>query len=274
MNRKRPLTQPDVPLQPLVLRRLQVRCGGWRLLALRVNRHLEPFDRMSPHQHAHGQLLLYLRGQGILRIEGKDFPAGVGSVFFIPAGRRHGFQETGARRAICLVADLQGEKKLRTGRLTAEQMAEIRVRWAQLANSRSRSEFAEAGAALLILGICREACEGKGQAGSPVSGVLHRLERSFRQNLQGRWPRVSECAAEAGFQKDYLNRLIRSAIGLTLGQWRAKKMLERAEQELKKPGKIQDIALRCGFPDPNYFHRWFRQQTGCSPKTWRTNWTP
>lgn len=271
MKDRRVLTQPDVPLQPLVLRRLQVRCGPWRVRELRVNRHLEPFDRMSPHRHPHGQLLLYLRGQGIMRIEGKDFSAGVGSVFFIPAGRRHGFQETGARRAICLVADLHGEKKLRRGRLSAEQMAEIRMRWSQLANVRNRSEFAEAGSALLILGICREACEGRGHPGNPASGVIRLLERSFRQDTNGRWPSVAKCALVTGFQKDYLNRLIRGAIGLTLGQWRAKKILEKAEHELKKSGKIQDIAWRCGFPDPNYFHRWFRQQTGSSPRTWRMN---
>jgi len=270
MRRSPILTQPDVPLQPLVLRRLRLRCGYWRVLQLRVNRHLEPFDQMSPHRHPHGQLLLYLRGQGILRVEGENYPAGVGSVFFVPAGRQHGFQETGTRRAICLVSDFHGEESFRMGHLTVEQMVEIRIRWAQLANSRNRSEFGAAGAALLILGICREACDGGKQPGNPASGTLHRLERVFRQGPDDEWPSITRLAADVGLQKDYLNRLIRNATGLTLGQWRAKKILEKVEKEIQKPDKIQDIAIRCGFPDPNYFIRWFRRQTGSSPKVWRS----
>jgi hypothetical protein len=54
----------EAPLQPLLLRNLQLRCGDWSIRSLRVNRHLQPFDRVAPHRHPHGQLLLYLRGRG------------------------------------------------------------------------------------------------------------------------------------------------------------------------------------------------------------------
>ncbi|NBR68666.1 MAG: cupin domain-containing protein [Verrucomicrobia bacterium] len=100
---------PDVPLQPVVLREMRVRCGKWSITGLRVNRHLQPFDQMTPHAHPHGQLLLYLRGRGIQRVGSKSYPVSAGSVFFVPAGMTHGFEETGPRRAICLVADWRGD---------------------------------------------------------------------------------------------------------------------------------------------------------------------
>jgi len=72
-----------------------------------------------------------------------------------------------------------------------------------------------------------------------------------------------------GLQKDYLNRLIRSGTGLTLGQWRAKKILAEVEKELRRGGKMVEVAERCGFMDANYFTRWFRRQTGMTPKAWQ-----
>jgi AraC family L-rhamnose operon transcriptional activator RhaR len=99
--------------------------------------------------------------------------------------------------------------------------------------------------------------------------LVARLEREWRQNDEGRWPSPAELARRVGLQKDYLNRLVRSATGLTLGQWRAKKILTAVEGELRKGGKMVEVGDRCGFADANYFARWFRRQTGTSPKQWQ-----
>ena len=70
-------------MQPLLLRNLQLRCGDWSIRSLRVNRHLQPFDRVAPHRHPHGQLLLYLRGRGEQQVDEKKWSVGAGAVFFI-----------------------------------------------------------------------------------------------------------------------------------------------------------------------------------------------
>jgi AraC-like DNA-binding protein len=41
------------------------------------------------------------------------------------------------------------------------------------------------------------------------------------------------------------------------------------EAELLKGGKMIEVGDRCGFPDANYFTRWFRRQTGVTPKVWQ-----
>lgn len=260
---------PDVPLQPLVLREMRVRCGRWHITGLRVNRHLQPFDRMSPHIHAHGQLLLYLRGRGLQRAGTASFPVSAGSVFFIPRGMRHGFEETGPRRAICLVADWVGEQKFRTGYLGAEAMAEVRTRLSLLGIGSRGADLEVAGTALQIISLCLTACDPSTSGPSPSRGLITRLQRECRQDGDWCWPSVGELSRRVGFQKDYLNRLVRGSTGLTLGQWRAKKILATAETELRKGGKIFEVADRCGFRDANYFTRWFRQQTGLSPAGWR-----
>ena len=264
----------EAPLQPLLLRNLQLRCGDWSIRSLRVNRHLQPFDRVAPHRHPHGQLLLYLRGRGEQQVDQKKWSVGAGAVFFIPPGKKHAFRETGPRRAICLVVDLAGggvrRWGFRHGFLPAERMAEVRQRVAGMGEGRSSGlELSAGSAALLVLEVCRQACRGgavKNEVGSPV---IRRLERVWRMDEEGKWPRPGELAKRVGLQKDYLNRMVRLSSGLTLGQWRAGELLRSVETDIKKGLRVFDVASRAGFTDQNYFSRWFRKQTGLAPTRWR-----
>jgi len=263
----------EAPLQPLLLRNLQLRCGDWSIRSLRVNRHLQPFDRVAPHTHTHGQLLLYLRGRGEQQVDQKKWSVGAGAVFFIPPGKKHAFRETGPRRAICLVVDLAGggvrRWGFRHGFLPAERMAEVRQRVAGMGVGRSSGlELSAGSAALLVLEVCRQACRGgavKNEVGSPV---IRRLERVWRMDEEGKWPRPGELAKRVGLQKDYLNRMVRLSSGLTLGQWRAGELLRSVEADIKKGLRVFDVAGRSGFTDQNYFSRWFRKQTGLAPTRW------
>ncbi len=260
------------PVQPIILRRLQLRCGDWSVRSLRVNRHLQPFDRFAPHRHAHGQLLLYLRGRGEQRVGQRRHPVGPGAVFFIPPGRIHEFREQAPRRAICLVADLSGaapkKSGFRYGRLSAEALATVRQQVATLSEESGRHlDLTAGGAALLIVETCRSACSGEASP-HPGTTVLARLQRAWRMNDGGHWPRPGELARRTGLQKDYLNRLVRRACGLTLGQWRDRELLRTAENELKRGVRVAAVSESLGFSDPSYFARWVRKQTGLPPSHW------
>ncbi len=265
---------PPPPVEPIVLRRLHLRCGDWSVRALRVNRHLQPFDRYAPHRHTHGQLLLYLRGHGEQRIGRRRYPVGPGAVFFIPPGRPHEFREQAPRRAICLVANLGGAAPRRTGcrhaHLSAESLANVRQHVAALSSEDGRTlDLAAGGAALLILDACRRACTGKAQPHQSNAAILTRLQRAWCADNDGRRPRPAELARRAGLQKDYLNRLVKRACGLTLGQWRDRELLRSAEQELRRGARVAAVCESLGFSDPNYFARWFRKQTGLPPSQWQ-----
>ena len=264
----------EAPLQPLLLKNLQLRCGDWSIRSLRVNRHLQPFDRVAPHTHGHGQLLLYLRGRGEQQVDQKKWAVGAGAVFFIPPGKKHAFRETGPRRAICLVVDLAGggvrRWGFRHGFLPAERMAEVRQRVAGMGMGRSSGlELSAGSAALLVLDVCRQACRGAGVKNEVGSSVIRRLERVWRIDEDGKWPRPGELAKRVGLQKDYLNRMVRLSSGLTLGQWRAGELLRSVEADIQKGLRVFDVAGRAGFTDQNYFSRWFRKQTGLAPTRWR-----
>jgi AraC family transcriptional regulator, transcriptional activator of pobA len=265
---------PSAPVQPIVLRHLRLRCGDWSVRSLRVNRHLQPFDHYAPHRHAHGQLLLYLRGHGEQRVGRKPYVVGPGAVFFIPPGRVHEFLEKAPRRAICLVADLGGpavkRQGFRHGWLSAENLAAVRQQVAPLsAEGGGPLDLSAGGAALMIIEACRRQCAGEPAWPSGRAAILRRLQRAWIPNKDGQWPRPAELARRVGLQKDYLNRLARRACGLTLGQWRDRELLRGAEAELKKGRSVTATAEAAGFSDASYFARWFRKQTGLPPSHWQ-----
>jgi len=279
VSKKSPRKQGGTPFRPILLKRLHLRCGDWVVHGLRLNRHLQPFDTESPHRHSHGQLLVYLRGRGRQRIGETLHPVAPGAVFFIPSGVEHAFLEEAPRLAICLVADLGGAGPQSfgtgTGWLPAEELAQVRERLNQLAHERpERSErsgsleLGAGGTALLLLDSCRRACVNHPASPRQGSAVTRRLRRSMEPGLLP--PAPAEMARRVGLQKDYLNRLVRRSTGLTLGQWRAREMLVSCERELAKGGPIGETALALGFSDANYFSRWFRKQTGMTPRTWQS----
>lgn len=267
-----------VPVRPVLLRKLRLKCGDWSVRELRVNRHLQPFDTESPHRHSHGQLLLYLRGKGSQRVGRDHHPVAPGAVFFIPPGTEHSFTEHSPRLAICLVADLAGKGPARFGKasgwLPAEDLATVRERLNRLAHERGEDknpsgelELGAGGTALHLLDACRRACLGTRQEPRTGSSTVRKLQRVVAPGEP--LPAPAELARRVGLQKDHLNRLVRRSTGLTLGQWRASRMLAAAERELAREGTIGEAAGRLGFPDANYFSRWFRRQTGMTPSSWR-----
>ena len=277
--KKPPRKRGEAPFRPILLKRLHLRCGDWSVRELRLNRHLQPFDKESPHRHSHGQLLVYLRGRGEQRIADKLYPVAPGAIFFIPAGTEHAFVERAPRLAICLVADLGGAGPKRfgtgTGWLPAEELAQVRERLNQLAHEgregagrSSALELGAGGTALLLLESCRLACIAHPARTRQGSAVTRRLFRSIERG--GLPPPPGELARRVGLQQDYLNRLVRRSTGLTLGQWRAREILRTSEQELTKGGPIGKTALALGFSDANYFSRWFRKQTGMCPTAWQS----
>lgn len=267
------------PIRPILLKRLHLRCGDWMVRELRVNRHLQPFDQEQPHHHPHAQLLLYLRGRGEQRIGQRHLPVGPGAVFFIPPGMEHAFLEHSPRLAICLVADLSGAgpKHLgtATGWLPAEELARVRERINQLSHEHPKMqpspgalELGAGGTTLLLLESCRRACLAIPPVTNEGSAITKRLLRSLDSNGLPSTP--GQLARTIGLQQDYLNRLVRRTTGLTLGQWRCKELLKACERELARSGPIGEAALRLGFSDANYFSRWFRRQTGMTPRSWQT----
>ena len=265
--------------RPLLIQDLNIQLPGLKILRIRLNRHL-PEARWTEHKHDHDQLLIYLMGRGQQRIDGALYPARPGTVIHIPPGSMHAFEQQPGRQPLCLVVDLEMEARRGVNRvcdqLTAEQLAETRSRMATLFRHPQveRREMAlRVGAVVLdVLDIALRSLSWL----DPVNRfsvtrhytVAKRVERLLEAR-DGAEMSLHQMAALTGYQHDHLNRLLRAECGLTLGQLRARVRLRRAAAFLAEKKSVQSTAEAVGILDPNYFARWFRQQTGVSPSVWR-----
>jgi AraC-like DNA-binding protein len=77
-------------------------------------------------------------------------------------------------------------------------------------------------------------------------------------------------ASQLGIAEDYLSRIFKKEMGLTLWNYLTLLRLDFARREILLTGdSVAAIALRSGFADPAYFDRLFKKQYGSAPTTLR-----
>jgi AraC-like DNA-binding protein len=110
------------------------------------------------------------------------------------------------------------------------------------------------------------------------SGLFSETERVFRcqwlvrNNLADPELGVDALAAELRCSASHLSRLFHHATGERIVEYITRIRLNNALEAIRNtPLSIKEIAVACGFNDPNYFTRVFRQHTGRSPKQYRTD---
>ncbi len=255
---------------------LQLTVGSVQVLSLAIHRHLPETTSLGSHKHAFDQFLLYLTGHGVQTIQKKNHQITAGTLVAIPAGIVHSFHRTGLRPALCLVIDFKIKSSCKPSpsvkELSSLELADIRHIISSMVHVKESAGLPwEIRRAILTLHVVETMLDAsawfpsrKGVFRSPIIQKVETILKSPDSN--GLSP--SQIAAAAGYQKDYLNRVIKQQTGLTLGQWKARERVARAKVQLKKRVKIADAAEACGFSDQNYFARWFRQQTGLSPSQW------
>jgi AraC-like DNA-binding protein len=81
------------------------------------------------------------------------------------------------------------------------------------------------------------------------------------------WPAL--CTA-SGLSRRQLDRLFRTRLGVSPGEWLDRRCAERATALLADPAlAVKTVATRCGFADASHFVRWFRRTAGVTPGAWR-----
>ncbi len=276
-------------IRPLFFRQLDIQLPGLRVRRLRLNRHLPETTAVRPHQHDYAQVLLYLGGRGLQQVgvgaKQQGHAIRTGTVVFLPPGQVHAFTETESRRPLCLVVDLdwRGAKKQRTqiAQLNQIDLSEVRQWLSQLGRyERARTGVgpAQLRASGIVLQLLDTLCRSLGLIGSapratsapalPVVSAAQRVLASAPDHLS-----LQEIAGQIGYQQDYLNRVLKTATGLTLGQMRSQQRVQQAKRLLRELRKIADVAAQLGFQDANYFARWFRLQTGQTPRQWKSGGT-
>ena len=82
---------------------------------------------------------------------------------------------------------------------------------------------------------------------------------------------VGDMAAAAATSRSGLQRKLKQAMGITPQDLLREARIKRACQLLRNSNKtVSEVAYACGFSDPKYFSRSFKQSTGQSPTEYKS----
>ena len=91
-------------------------------------------------------------------------------------------------------------------------------------------------------------------------------------NISNSDANVGDMAAAAATSRSGLQRKLKQAMGVTPQDLLREARIKRACQLLRQTDKtISEVAYACGFTDPKYFSRSFKQSTGQSPSEMRND---
>ena len=267
--------------RPIIIEKIGITLPGIEILKLRLNEHL-PEIRSSFHSHEHGQILIYLRGCGEQTVQGKRYPARAGTVIYVGPNKRHRFERERSRQPLCLVIDVNllsknNDRSIMTlGELPATELNLIRSRVSQLFGmSGTGSEDRIVAVGAVILDILDPVLRSIGWLETKVikrqrSGTINvRVGKIINDKIADASLSLSMISKMLGFQRDYLNRLLKKESGLTFSQIRSQIRLKKAQKMLMKGSSVGDVCVAVGMNDQNYFARWFRSQVGTTPTKWR-----
>lgn len=248
---------------------------GIQVHRLQLNRHLRE-TRGEDHCHPYHQVLVYLSGAGHQRLGEQWHEVKAGSVLWIEANTVHHFERNKSRDPLCLVMDFTLDESSYgiphpCFLLHHSQFSEIKARLSALFlkthNTSEPWKSVKAASVMLDLLqflafiILQKPKDGMGKLQQSLTNLLLKPENALL-NLQ-------QISKLTGYQQDHLNRLLKAECGLTLGNLRSKLRLQSAQDGILKGLPMQKVAEGLGILDPNYFSRWFKQQTGMTPSIWR-----
>ena len=108
-------------------------------------------------------------------------------------------------------------------------------------------------------------------------GILERFEHLLNEYFQTDKPHtiglpsVAYCAGELNLSANYFGDLVKKETGKAAQEYIQSKVIDVAKTRIFDQSKsVSQIAYELGFKYPQHFTRFFKQQTGASPKDYRS----
>lgn len=250
---------------------------------------------IRPHRHSGLSQLLYLRaGRARVRHEADHHWLTAGGLVIVPDMHVHGFEfdenaqgivltlaaplleRLGERVSDPLVRRLVGDFRLCSlarspgGEAIATLLTDIHAEYGGRAPG--RAALMEALLAALTVRLIRLCLPEGGEA--PVlagRGADHfgHFGRLVERHYQHHWS-VARYAGELGITPAHLNSLCRQTVGRSALQLVHERILLEAKRRLVYTAStVAQVGDHLGFADPAYFTRFFKRQTGQSPRDFR-----
>ncbi len=99
---------------------------------------------------------------------------------------------------------------------------------------------------------------------SMMKKILDYIYRNYQSDIK-----ISTLAEVFRYNSSYLGKMFRKYTGKSFNSYLEEIRIEKAKYYLEKGHKISNVAEMVGYKDINYFYCKFKQNTGCSPTTYK-----
>ncbi len=121
--------------------------------------------------------------------------------------------------------------------------------------------------------IDRQYREHNGQNPQDGSSVVYRFKKLLNQNIR-RWHTAVAYAEALHISHNHLNKLCKESLRLTALEIIHQRLLLEAKREIRFSNRtISEVAYRLGFSDVSNFNRFFKRNTGTTPRNYRAQLT-
>lgn len=246
----------------------------------------EPLHSYGPAVRPHYLIHYILDGRGRYQTEGREFLLGRGEGFLIEPNKQTfyqasaedpwsylwiGFDGTNCEKCLRAIGLGSGQPVFRCG--DGGELLELVE--AMLTHNRPDS----ASTFLLQALLCQFfACLARGMTGHTETGLsqterenlyVHQALEYIRNNYANGIT-VGDVARYVALNRSYLFTLFQRVLGVSPREYLARFRLTRARELLTlTDGSIANIALSCGYRDPQVFSKAFKQHFGITPARYR-----
>ena len=223
------------------------------------------------HQHNFHEIIVYIKGDGILYTEGKEHTVGPGNITLVPPMAKHGSVFTTETERIYINGDFNhmfsftepvviADSQKGEGTALAKMIYDNRYK-----NSEYVSALCNAFAHFLLQNLKTD-----DSIGMAVNEVINQITENFFDcniNLQ-------TILVKSGYAEDYIRARFKRFTGKTPIEFLTHVRINHAcylIDTYKASLSLFEIAEKCGYTDYIYFSRKFKQLIGISPQKYKVS---
>lgn len=223
------------------------------------------------HRHDTWELILNLRGSGVMDIDGTDYKYGPGTVIICPPGTSHTKYSASGFWDIFIQFD-NPPSFIKNKVVIFDDSAENTIRTLMYRAlryfNRKANGYKEVLSAILSLVLTVIACD----VADKRSNIVRQAENKLIENYIDPSFKLKDLYESISYDEDYVRRCFKKETGITPNTYlnnlrmdNAVRIMERANSSHEKIS-ISELAFMCGFEDALYFSKVFKKRTGVSPR--------